>query len=161
MRHHSSSGLLYAGFIFWALGTWHAGGLYPALANEKLLVDPCTRITASELAKLIGQKVSGPKRSGMYDEGDHACEYELSDGSGPIEIRAFSGDPWDSIPTLHPGASSLPGIGGEARQYRDENIGYFGIYIRKKPVVVEVSMPFSPSAEKFIPLIARQIIKKL
>lgn len=153
--------LLCADFMFWALFTWHDGGPHPALANEKPLVDPCQLITAGELAKLIGQKVSEPRRSSMYDEGDHACEFVLSDGSGPLEIRAFSGDPWDSIPTLHPDASSLPGIGGEARQYRDDTIGYFGIYVRKKPVVVEMSMPFSPSAEKFVTLIARHIIKKL
>ena len=153
--------LLCADFIFWTLGIWYAGILSPAQATEQPHVDPCTRITARELAKLIGQKISGPKRSSLYEEGEHACEYHLSDGSGPLGIRAFSGDPWDSIPTLHPDASSLADFGGEARQYRDDTIGYFGIYIRKKPVVVEVSMPFSPSAEKFVTLIARHILKNL
>ena len=161
MRHRSSSAFLCPFLIICTFLGWHADGLNPAQANEKPLVDPCTCITANDMAKLIGQKVSEPKRSGMYDEGDHACEYELSNGSGPIEIRAFPGDPWDSIPSLHPDASSLSGIGGEALHYRDENIGYVGIYVRKKPVVVEVSMPFSPSAEKFIALIAKHIYKKL
>ncbi|MDR4495734.1 MAG: hypothetical protein AB7P17_01450 [Nitrospirales bacterium] len=147
--------------MFGTLLSLHADGPHPAQATEKPLVDPCTRITVNDLAKLIGQKVSEPKRSGMYDEGDHACEYELSDGSGPIEIRTFPGDTWDSIPSLHPDASNLSGVGGEALHYRDENIGYVGIYVRKKPVVVEVSMPFSSSAEKFITLIAQHIYKKL
>ncbi|MEO8327969.1 MAG: hypothetical protein ABI618_19130 [Nitrospirota bacterium] len=84
------------------------------------------------MINLIGQKVSGPIRSGMYDEGDHACEYELSNGSGPIEIRAFPGDTWNRIATLHPNASSLSGVGGEALHYRDETIGYTGIYVRRK-----------------------------
>ncbi|MGD9850758.1 MAG: hypothetical protein AB7T38_05790 [Nitrospirales bacterium] len=161
MRHRPSSAFFYPFLIICTFLSWHADGFNPAHATDKPLVDPCARITTNNLAKLIGQKVSGPKRSSMYDEGDHACEYELSDGSGPIEIRAFPGDPWDSIPTLHPDASSLSGIGGEALEYRDETIGYYGIYVRKKPVVVEISMPFSPSAEKFITFIAQHIIKKL
>lgn len=161
MRHRPSSAFLCTFLMICTLLVWHTDGLLPAQATEKPLVDPCTRITTNDLSKLIGQKASGPIRSGMYDEGDHACEYELSDGSGTIEIRAFPGDPWDNIPTLHPDASSLSGIGGEALHYRDENMGYYGIYVRKKPVVVEISMPFSPSAEKIILLIAQHIIKKL
>jgi len=139
----------------------YAGGLTTAQAAEKPLVDPCTIITTDGMTKLIGQKVTGPIRSGMYDEGDHACEYELADGSGPVEIRAFPGDPWDRIAKLHPNASTLSEIGGEALHYRDETIGYVGIYVRKKNVVVEISMPFSPSAEKLVNTIAKHILNKL
>ena len=101
----------------------YAGGHARAQANEPPLLDPCALITTSNMTNLIGQKVSAPIRSGMYDEGDHAWEYELSCGSGPIEIRAFPGDPWDRITKLHPNASSLSGVGGEALHPRTRPLG--------------------------------------
>ena len=42
---------------------------------------------------LIKQNVLVPIRSGMYGEGDHACEYELDDGFGPFAIHTFPETP--------------------------------------------------------------------
>lgn len=75
----------------------YAERLTTAQATEKPLVDPCALITPDNMANLIEQKVSGPIRSSMYNDGNHSCEYELADGTGAIEIRVFPGDPWDRI----------------------------------------------------------------
>jgi len=60
---------------------------------------------------LIGKKVSGPLRSDMYEEGDHAYENKSVDGFGPSTIRAFPEDPWNRINMLHSNALSLSEVG--------------------------------------------------
>lgn len=62
---------------------------------------------------------------------------------------------------LHPNASPVSDFGGEALQYRDEKLRYEKIYVRKKNIVVEIGMPFSPGVPKIILTLAKAILKKL
>jgi len=161
MRYHRLSSCLYPILLVCTLLNWYVAGLSTAQATDKPLVDPCAILTVEDMTKLIEQKVSEPIRSALYEEGDHACEYGLADGSGPIEIRSFPGDPWDRIHRLHPDASPVSEVGAKALQYRDEALEYEGIYVKRKNVVVEIGMPFSPDTAKILLTLAKAILKKL